>query len=325
MSNMTVNGLSATVHLPKAPEGEGVHRLPPAHPIHTYVVDEYPECPTNWMHGSGKASSYFFQVEPGKHLWLDFNNNRSNPHDVAIVLSVQGVNPIIGPKEGYTAKLELERYDEVCPVHNVPFQQDRFCPTCNHKWPAQNYMTTTSWPHGVFWIDGWRKSEDEIRGFLITEDTLRGVAAQTIGEQRVFAIGIGFFLSKEAKPQPAPVMRSRGGGHLLGGGTLEAFPMSDVYGATKGGGTLGGGTRSFGATRSYSPPVETKKAEVGAGAKITQKLCYPDPKPLDYYEETPAGVIYANYCLPDQFDQIISGGKRKEKEEGWMEDLKVGN
>ncbi len=66
---MRVNGLTASINLPPAPEGGGVHVLPPYSPQAVYVVDEY-ECPANWMHGSAKAASYFLPVWKDKHLWF---------------------------------------------------------------------------------------------------------------------------------------------------------------------------------------------------------------------------------------------------------------
>jgi hypothetical protein len=213
---MEVNGLKCQVNLPDAPKGEGTHKLPPHRRIRVHEVDDYPACPSNWMHGSDKAASYFFAVEPGKHLWLDFNENANHPHDIAIVMSIQGVNPITGPLPGSKGKkLQMEQYKvgDLCPRHGYDEEGNEildgprleaglFCKECGYKWPKQNYMTTTSCPRGLFWIDGWRADGESIRGFLITAETMKGIAAQTIGDDRVWAIGIAFFLSKEAKPAP---------------------------------------------------------------------------------------------------------------------------
>ncbi len=95
-------------------------------------------------------------------VWT-FNSLWSHDHHVAIVLSVQGVNPITGQQ---TKKLRLEQYREKCPVHDCEFGHDRFCKECEYKWPAQNYLTTTSTPSGQLWIDGWRAQDGKIAGFL---------------------------------------------------------------------------------------------------------------------------------------------------------------
>lgn len=211
---MIVNGLSCALNLPIAPRGEGVYQLPPYAPIIHQAVDDY-ECPPNWEHGSSKASSFFLKVEPGRHLWLDFNMNLSHTHHVAVVCSIQGINPISGEK---TKELILHQFRDNCPVHKVPFQQDRFCPACDKteglpsKWAPQNYMATNCWPTSspCFWIDGWRVERGVIRGFLITEETLKGVATQLIGDERVWAIGVAFFLSKEPKPVVPSVALTRG-------------------------------------------------------------------------------------------------------------------
>jgi len=113
-------------------------------------------------------------------------------------VSVQGINPVTGKK---VTQLNLEQYREKCPVHNVAFLQDRFCPECNYAWPAQNYISTTTGQ--MLWIDGFRNEKGEVRQYIITEDITRGVAAQVIGDDRVWAIGFAFYLSKESRKGPA--------------------------------------------------------------------------------------------------------------------------
>lgn len=355
--NLTVNGLSVRVHLPAAPEGEAVHHLPPAHLVTPHVVDEY-NCPTNWMNGSSLASSYFIGVKAGRHLWIDLNDLVNHTHDVAVVLSVQGINPITGQ---HTKELRLEKYKDNCPVHNTPFGQERFCKECGYKWPAQNYMSTSSWPRGLFWIDGFRAENGTIRGFLLTEETMKGVAAQIIGEDRVFAIGLGFYLSKN----PKPVVAYRGGvlrTTSFGGGSFSDFIPANSAGGqsvTMGGPirkslTHGGGMRGMslscnaGNSRGIdmddegileslapspstydtpSPPVEVKKLEIAAGAKISQELCYPDPNPLDHYQDTPAGMIYLNYATEGDVEKILRQGRRDQTAggEGFLKGLNTGN
>lgn len=194
---MQVNGLRAQINTPDALIGEEVHGLPPYKPVEFYPVDEYPACPDNWMHGSDKASSYFIPVDVGKGMWFDFTPNQTHTHDVAIVISVQGINPVTGQQ---VTALNLEHYKTKCPVHDVEFQQDRFCPECGYKWPAQNYISTTTGE--TLWLDGFRNAEGLVRQYILTEEECRGVAAQKIGEDRVWAIGFAFYLSKSAKPKP---------------------------------------------------------------------------------------------------------------------------
>jgi hypothetical protein len=200
---MTVNGFQAAIHTPEALKGEKLHSLPP-HAIRPfYKVDEYPACPKNWMHGSSLASSYFVPVQADKGIWFDFTMNTNKSHHVAVVISVQGVNPITGPiKKGQPAELRLEQYREKCPRHKCKFQQDRFCPKCKYKWPAQNYLATTTGEY--LWLDGFRNKGGEVSQYVLTEDDAKGVAAQMIGDNRVFAIGYAFYESVEPKP-PRPV------------------------------------------------------------------------------------------------------------------------
>jgi len=201
---MIVNGLTCTLNMPKALKSrtsganESSQGLPPYRQINAYPVDEYPACPDNWMHGSAKASSYFVPVQADHGMWLDFNGCRSHTHDVAIVVSIQGINPITGQKQD---KLRLEKYKTKCPVCNISFKQDRFCEKCKFSWPSQNYLATTGTPFGLFWLDGFRAADGVVRQYIFTEEEIRGVAQQVIGKDRCFAIGVAFYLSKKPKPQ----------------------------------------------------------------------------------------------------------------------------
>ncbi len=224
---MIANDLRVNVHLPPAPKGDQTHGLPPGCPVQLHAVDEYPGCPADWMHGSAVASSYFMEVKPDRHLWLDLRPLASHTHEVAAVMSVQRLNPMTRQPE---SALRLEQYRTKCPVHNVDFHQDRFCPECKHTWAPQNYMATTCGYNQTFWIDGWRTGPGKIRGFLITAETARGVAAQVLKEERAFAVGIALFLSKEPKPkveQPAYRMPAMAGGSWLGHN--KSLGLSDSY------------------------------------------------------------------------------------------------
>lgn len=412
---MTINGLSTTVNLPVAPSGgdDIVHALPPYHAVDTYKVSDY-KCPDNWMHGSGNAESYFIKVETGRHLWLEFNDLTHHTHEVAVVLSVQGINPVTNKP---CKNLRLEQYREQCPEHKVAFEAERFCPKCNHKWPAQNYMTTVSMPKGAFWIDGWHIGEGKIRGFLITEEAMRGVASQIIGKKRVYAIGIAFFVSKTPKP-PQPerprTIRTMGAGFQqipiksampsnlwvpppsndvwMGhkpeykvdkndskyslnsipvvscsvkpnvdsgdytndfcGGELKDYETSqntsggvEYCGSVKrkrikgspGGQHSSGGNQHVGmrgvlrsgldndTMAKLTQAAIAKKAEIAAGAQITQNLDYFDPSDLDFYSNKPAGLLYLNYALPAEFESIIAKPKVKRQKKDALSGLKVGN
>jgi len=67
-----------------------------------------------------------------------------------------------------------------------------------------------------------------------------------------------------------------------------------------------------------------KKLEVGAGALVSQQV-YDDPKNLKkYWEETPAGMIYLNYCDEVTLKKILDAGKVASKTDGFMQGMKVG-
>jgi hypothetical protein len=136
-------------------------------------------------------------------MWIDLNGVADDDHYISAVISVQGVNPVTGQR---TSELRLEQYQTKCPVHNVDFQQDRFCPECKYKWPAQNYIASNVTPEGRFWIDGFR-SDGKVRQYIFTADEAKGVASNIIGDQRVYAIGIAFYRSKAKKPpKPQPML-----------------------------------------------------------------------------------------------------------------------
>lgn len=199
---MKVKDLVCELHLPKKLEKtiingqEKENNLPNGKLVKTYPVDLYPSCPKNWILGSDKESSYFVGVKENDGMWLNFNKCYEHSHDVAIVISIQGVNPITGLK---TDKLRLEKYKKNCPVHDVPFQSENFCPKCQFKWPYQNYLSTTGTPEGSLWLDGFRCSDGRVRQYVFTTEVMKGIASQIIGNDRVYAIGIAFYLSKSTK------------------------------------------------------------------------------------------------------------------------------
>ena len=212
---MSVNGLTAVFNMPAALKSHGkgddeMHQgLPPHHPRKAFLVDAYPACPPHWMRSTGRIKSYFVAVREDRGLWLDFNDClRHTGNHVAVVVSAQGVNAITGLPCKDAA---LEQYRDNCPKHKKPFGADRFCPECNFKWPKQNYLCSTGTPQGGLWIDGFRTESGVVRQYVFTSNETRSVAKAILGEDRVFAIGISYFLSKE--PRPQPVIRSR---HLMG-------------------------------------------------------------------------------------------------------------
>jgi hypothetical protein len=409
---MKVEGLSCEFNLTTALKSrivdgvEVAQGLPNYGRTVAYPVDQFPACPDHWMHGSAKASSYFLAVQEGKGAWLDFNRCIDDNHDVAIVVSVQGVNSVTGLA---TKELRLEQYVEKCPKHDVAFEQDRFCPECKYKWPKQNYLCTTGTPRGSLWLDGFRAADGIVRQYIITADEAKGVAAKKLGKDRVFAIGIAFYRSKQPTPVTVPQYSYRypqAAGSLnasLGGtfGLKKGIAPASVDGwGSKDGGVVYGDSADLsyttldGAMNSsldavddlpigssdVAPPtffsplstpqnwtsevktsgkmlrsksdsvlarsmpslkprgqsvgvsapapvieqVTPKTFEVGAGARIDQPV-HPDPKDLDYWEEQPAGMIYINYTSPECVQQILAAGMREEKDEGFLDDVPVGN
>ena len=239
---MEINGCKCVLNMPVAwrshdEKGNKIdygRQLPPYDEQHAFMVDHFDAaCPQTWMRGSAKETSYFVPVLPEHGLWLDFEGNNHHSHHMAALISVQGLNSETAmPTEG---AFHLEQYRNECPKHNVPFGAERFCKECGFKWPYQNYLATTTGTR--FWTDGFRTQEGKKEQFVFTEKVIRGIAAQLLGDKRVFAIGIAFYLSKEPKPLPPPSpVRYRGGGidkkAYFGGGMFKNTDASyDFFGA----------------------------------------------------------------------------------------------
>ena len=223
---MKANGLTVGFNMPKARKGSDICPLPPYRQRTPYLVDKFPSCPNNWMRSEGKMKSYFVPVVEDDGMWFDFNNNYNNTHHVAIVISVQGVNPITGLP---CQDAQMEQYIEECPKHKIKFGPDRYCKKCNYKWPKQNYICTTSTPRGNLWLDGFRTAEGIVRQYILTSEKIRGVASNIIGKDRVYAVGISFFLSKDKKPELNNSSGVFRGMIMNEGCSIYHYPQSDPY------------------------------------------------------------------------------------------------
>lgn len=336
-------GLSCELNLPEAVKGEGLHGLPPYCPIEAFPVDAFPGCPPNWERGSEKDAAYFVEVQNNRGLWLDFNACWNHSHHVAVLLSIQGINPVDGKPAGPPV---MEQYREGT--------------------VAQNYLATTGTPHGHFWLDGFRGADGEVRQYLFTEETLRGVASQILGDARSFSIGIAFFISKTPKTRPTPHT-----GRLYGAPKNMEYPfqdldltpdkfwenpilykMSDVKLALDSGvkGAFGSGKMhqskrmvtnfvvqeiprgltpadaglSESSSEESSVCQDSKTLEIAAGARIRQ-LIHRDPERLDFWEPDPEGILYIHYVDQKEGSRIRAEGRIGGNNEGSLQGLTVGN
>lgn len=377
---MSSNGMYCGFNMPKAKKGSDVNTLPEYAWRKAFLVDDYPACPSNWMRSEGRMASYFVGVQKDFGMWLDFNKNNKHKYDVAIVVSVQGVNPITGLPCSDPC---LEQYIDTCPKCKEKFGANRYCAKCEVHWPKQNYICTTGQPNGTLWLDGFKAADGVVRQYLFSEETMKGVASNIIGKDRVYAIGLSFFLSKKQKPvQEVP--QARGVSNYMINATLGSSSSSSSYSSSasfsksakrskilakpqffspvhtpinwdiNNTSQNGGGTASSnycapaGAASAASAPdyfeskndsegttqldflvaseVSVKQMEVGAGAKINQKI-YDDPETLDYWREEPESIIVVNYGMEADIKKILDAGKanRKVKEEGFLQGIPVGN
>lgn len=354
-TKMQVNELSCVLHMPDAiksnfVEGKEVAMgLPPYAPQEVHCVDEY-DCSVNWMHGSGLASSYFVGVKAGKGLWLDFNENSYLKHHVAILISIQGVNPLDGQSMVEEA-LHLCQYKHKCKIHDIDFGGDRHCEKCGYKWVPQNYLCTTGTPSGSLWLDGFLAADGVVRQYYFTEDEVKGVAHNIIGkEKKVYSIGIAFYLSKNPKPEPVQNNYNRfnsyygsncelndtlvGQPHYMvaSGSTKLRLCSANSNSKVRTRGALSKSIDSLELTAmdmcaAASGEVEesVKTLDIAAGAKINQKV-YADPESLDFWCDKPAGMLYINYTPSEEVLKILKKGKRDltKNGEGFLAGLSVG-
>lgn len=331
---MKSNGLKCEINTPKAwkhtQRGLPPHRRRPA-----FLVDEYPAAPKNWMRSEGITTSYIVPVKEGEAMWLDFNGSCHHTHHVAALISVQGVNPITGrPFEE-----RMEQYVEKCPVHDISFGPDRHCSKCEFKWPAQNYISSNVHDQGDFWLDGFRLSGDKISQYILTAKEMMGVASHIVGNDRVFAIGVTFFVSKAERPKRQRITRNYYAAGAMGNKCTAGDPgwpgklmhYADYYKADIDSKhepmMLGGMTRSMVKgqvdpseavycasigdyetvvtdTRPRPKEVEVEQLEVGRGVEINQSV-QQDTFSLDDWRDDPFARIVINYASENEVIQIL--------------------
>lgn len=358
---MTVNGFSCSLNTPPALSGENEFGLPPYCPQTPYLVDKYIGCPKNWMRSEGKVKSYFASVKEGSGMWLDFNQNSNNNKHVAIVISIQGINPITGLPCNDS---QLEQYIEECPKHKIKFGADRYCKKCDYKWPKQNYITTTSTPTGMLWLDGFRSIDGIVRQYILTSEKIKGVANNIISKDRVFAIGISFFTSNFDKPKYdyslelktttdstykwppyveyplndyvgypfndcviPTVTESK---DIYSTSSLYSTSLKTDYSTNTCFRSVNTGTNNPETKYNHNGPlkssVKCKQLEVGAGAKIKQCI-YNDPEKIEFWNTQSEGVLCINYVTEKDCNKIIKQGENNVdgNPEGFLKDMPVGN
>jgi len=300
--------------------------LPPYAPVDVFEVDEY-ECPSNWMHGSGLAKSYFVSVKADHGLWLDFNANQWHKHHVAILISIQGINPLDG-QSMVDGHLSLKQYKLKCPIHDIDFGAERYCSKCGYKWVPQNYLCTTGTPSGFLWLDGFLAADGVVRQYYFTKEQEKGIAHQILGEEKkVYSIGVAFYLSKELKPET----------HVVYGRSVNYFEKKYLYQCNH----IIEKSYNCYSENIYKPhrpncllrssnshveacdDISDTWLDIAAGAKINQKV-YQDTENIDFWQDTPAGLIYINYCSEEQVKSIVKNGKKDltKNGEGYLAGLK---
>jgi|GEM_PF-3270616 len=217
--SMALDGFGASIMLAPRLRGERTHPLPPGIPTPAYLVAPYEGCPSDWR----RTPDAFFVPIPlgpdgkGPGMWYDWRGNDHHTHDIAVVPSTTGLNPITGRK---TDALRLEQYRERCPIHNIPFEGERFCKECNYRHPPQGYVSAPN----TLWWDGFRRADGTVEQFWLSDDVLRrDVGVAVLGADRVPAFGFAFFRAVNPKPQPWRAPRGGPESHGLSGGWGNAY------------------------------------------------------------------------------------------------------
>lgn len=325
---MKVGGFSVVFNLPEMKgvdsADDKVYGLPPYNQQKAYRVSDYPEAPRTWPRDEEGVGSYFVGVKPNHGMWLDFNGNQQHTHHVAVLLSIQGVNPLTGKSTfAQDGGDTMQQYRSTCPVHNTAFGRDNVCSDCGYSWPPQNYLAGNATPSPYFWLDGFRQEDGQVRQYFFTLEQARGIAAQVLGEDRTFNIGVRFFESREPKPPaPPPVYRRPTSWH-----------SEPIYGNASGTQrlVLGAQRKLRGAIKGYpysalessrGAQLETTSLEVGAGARIHQKV-YRDPQGLDFWKSEPSGTLFVNYVPADDLTALLRSNAAS-TEKSYLDTLKVG-
>jgi hypothetical protein len=192
----------------------------------------------------------------------------------------------------------LEQYRTACPIHGDLFISNRRCSVCGFDWPAQNYLSSATGK--TMWIDGFRTKGSngdpsvETRQFFFTSDTSRGIAAQTIGEERTFSVKIHFYRG----PQQYQSAAGRGP-------SLLSASSAQVKG------------RMYAMSASAS---SSQSFEVGAGARIRQDVGV-DPLSVSQYGERLATIEFY-YVGAEEALRILGSNPRND---GALSGLNVGN
>jgi hypothetical protein len=180
---MEINGYFASIMRAEKQEKDS-SGLPVGVPIPLMPVDYLKNRPNFWVGGQG---SYVCPIESDWALWFNW---MMNDHNISILTSIKGMNPITGNRiNGY----ELEQYKQKCPIHDIEFKHGKFCTECNFKWPDQNYITDPD----PYYLDGFRTADGSVRQFYFTEDMAKSVPELVIGkEDTVPAFGFCFYTLK---------------------------------------------------------------------------------------------------------------------------------
>ena len=351
---MEHKGFKASIMKAERLVGDRTFGLPPGRPIEVFPVDAFAEPLPNWMEGPGH---YVVPVEPDWGLWFDWRGN--DVMNTAVLPTVKGMNPITGRR---TNGFALERYEEKCPNHDVPFKEGRFCEKCNFTWPPQNYVCHPN----TLWWDGFRVG-DAVRQFFFTEEMARSIPEKVIGkEDTVPAFGFAFYRTKEHRKSVYRSVRgvtfdelptagevsystsyytaSNSSGNFFES-KLDATPKSAFAPRMKmkkppvmsaylsHSGPISppqqmGEVRSF-----YNAPAEepvredltNKEVGVGAGAKIAQSLRV-DPLQVSDWQDEVAGSMVLYFVFTAQFREVQKKGMKDltGEPEGFMAGLPVG-
>lgn len=317
---MRYNGYVAKIMEADRLVGDCIHALPPGTSLPVYDVDQFSKHPDSWMTGPG---NYVVPVKPNKGLWFDWTAN--DIHNTAVLPSVKGCNPITGLP---TTDLKLVKYTK-CPTHDIEFTNGSYCEKCGYRWPTQNYVTA---PNKLWW-DGFRADDGSVRQFFFTEDLMRDMPSQLIGEKNtVPAFGFAFYSPKTRRVNPIekswlsmskslnmPSGALYSDNYIANASSIcYAAPVVDLTTDS----LFLDKEMSIGAPQALADQMGlsslsrgikvNKEVSIGAGAKINQALT-PDVHALSTWQDEPDAVMRIYFIFEADFEKwkLASGGLKE--------------
>ncbi len=294
---MKQNGYYVSLHkTDKINVDDDAHTLPPDKGCFAeYRVSDY-FCPEEWS-----KDGIFVPVEESQPLWIDFRGNT----ECAVLCSVQKINPVTGEPSDLEGGLKKD--------------------------PSQNYLVLPE----QRWLDGY-SNQGKVYQFVVTKAG-EGLAVNEYvlpnHMRDSHALGFAFYAPKNPKPVAAPLNYYPNFEQFAPAFWIVDSETSPKYNNVILSSVLRSANAQSNAASYNSSPdvidgridrtayqlgvneaaahVSYDKASMAMGGRIQQRISQ-DNNTVDYYHEKPSALLVVYMALPDQFQAIISKGKRQD-------------